>query len=60
MAAAIVNAFVHSRDAYGVVPAAIWLSACTVLLMGAGSITDAAAGLARSVAALQPAPVRAR
>jgi UDP-N-acetylmuramate--alanine ligase len=32
----------------------------TVLLMGAGSITDAAAGLARSVAALQPAPVRAR
>lgn len=31
--AAIVNAFVHSRDAYAVVPAGVWLSACTVILL---------------------------
>jgi uncharacterized membrane protein len=31
--AAIFNAFVHSRDAYGVVPAGAWLSACTVILL---------------------------
>lgn len=31
--AAIFNAFVHSRDAYGVVPAAIWLSVVTVVLL---------------------------
>jgi len=30
---AIFNAFVHSRDAYAVVPAGAWLSACTVLLL---------------------------
>ncbi|HET6807118.1 MAG TPA: DUF2231 domain-containing protein [Frateuria sp.] len=30
---AIANAFVHSRDAYGVVPANVWLSAFTVLLL---------------------------
>ena len=33
IAAAIVNSFVHSRDAYGVVPAGVWLSACTVILL---------------------------
>lgn len=34
--AAIFNAFVHSRDAYAVVPAAAWLSACTVVLIALG------------------------
>lgn len=36
--AAIVNAFVHSRDAYGMVPANVWLSACTVLLLSIGHV----------------------
>ena len=36
--AAIVNAFVHSRDAYAVVPAGVWLSACTVILLSIGHI----------------------
>lgn len=36
--AAVVNAFVHSRDAYGIVPANVWLSACTVLLMSMGHV----------------------
>lgn len=36
--AAIFNAFVHSRDAYGVVPAGVWLSALTVLLLAMGHI----------------------
>jgi len=40
--AAIVNAFVHSRDAYAVVPAAMWLSACTVALLAIGHIAMAA------------------
>jgi uncharacterized membrane protein len=38
IAAAIVNAFVHSRDAYGVVPAGVWLSACTVGLLAVGHV----------------------
>lgn len=33
VAAAIVNSFVHSRDAYAVVPAGMWLSAFTVILL---------------------------
>ncbi|HET6432456.1 DUF2231 domain-containing protein [Dyella sp.] len=36
--AAIFNALVHSRDAYGVVPAGVWLSACTVLLLAIGRV----------------------
>ncbi len=40
--AAIVNAFVHSRDAYAVVPAAVWLSVCTVVLLSIGHIAIAA------------------
>lgn len=36
--AAIFNAFVHSRDAYAVIPAGVWLSAATVLLMGVAQI----------------------
>jgi len=36
--AAIFNAFVHSRDAYEVVPAGVYLSICTVTLMAVGYI----------------------
>lgn len=38
---AIVNAFVHSRDAYAAVPEAVWLSALTVILMSLGFIVVA-------------------
>jgi uncharacterized membrane protein len=34
----IVNAFVHSRDAYAVVPTGLWLSVCTVILLSIGNI----------------------
>ena len=36
--AAIANAFVHSRDAYAVVPAGQWLSVLTVLLIAVARI----------------------
>lgn len=36
--AAIFNAFVHSRDAYATMPAGVWLSACTVVLLSIGHI----------------------
>lgn len=36
--AAIANAFVHSRDAYAVVPAGQWLSVLTVLLIAAARV----------------------
>ncbi len=36
--AAIFNMLVHSRDAYAVVPAGIWLSACTVILLSIGHV----------------------
>jgi uncharacterized membrane protein len=36
--AAILNAFVHSRDAYAVMPAGVWLSIATVLALGIGRI----------------------
>ena len=36
--AAIVNAFVHSRDAYGVVPEGVLLSALTVILLSIGNV----------------------
>lgn len=39
--AAIFNAFVHSRDAYGVIPAGVWLSAVTVLLLAIGQVVIA-------------------
>ena len=35
---AIFNAFVHTRDAYGIVPASVWLSAFTVLLLAIGHV----------------------
>ncbi len=36
--AAIFNAFVHSRDAYAVMPAGLYLSVATVALIGLGTI----------------------
>ena len=36
VAVAVFNAFVHSRDAYAVVPAGVILSACTVALLALG------------------------
>jgi uncharacterized membrane protein len=36
--AAIVNAFVHSRDAYSIVPEGVWLSGVTVALMAVGQV----------------------
>jgi uncharacterized membrane protein len=36
--AALVNAFVHSRDAYAVMPDAVWLSILTVAAMALGRI----------------------
>jgi uncharacterized membrane protein len=38
---ATVNAFVHSRDAYAVVPTGLWLSVCTVILLSIGNIVVA-------------------
>jgi uncharacterized membrane protein len=38
IAAAIVNAFVHSRDAYGVMPEGMWLSIATVALLVVGNV----------------------
>jgi uncharacterized membrane protein len=38
---AVVNAFVHSRDAYSVMPAGVWLSVLTVLLLAIGHIVIA-------------------
>lgn len=40
---AIFNAFVHSRDAYAVVPANVWLSAFTVLLLAIAQVVMAIA-----------------
>src|ERR1700722_17655236 len=44
---AIVNAFVHSRDAYAVVPTGMWLSICTVTLLSVGNIVIAVERAAR-------------
>ena len=38
--AAIANAFVHSRDAYGAMPEGLWLSVLTVVLLAAASVAD--------------------
>ena len=38
IAAAIVNAFVHSRDAYGVIPQGLWLSILTVVLFVSANV----------------------
>lgn len=40
--AAIFNAFVHSRDAYAVVPTSVWISICTVVLLSIAHIVIAA------------------
>ena len=39
--AAIINGFVHSRDAYGVIPESVWLSAVTVVLISIAFIVSA-------------------
>lgn len=39
--AALINAFVHSRDAYAVIPDGIWLSILTVVAMGIGRMVVA-------------------
>ena len=39
--AALLNAFVHSRDAYASMPTGAWLSALTVMLLAIGRITVA-------------------
>jgi uncharacterized membrane protein len=44
---AIVNALVHSRDAYAVVPTGLWLSVCTVILLSIGNIVVAVERTAR-------------
>jgi uncharacterized membrane protein len=44
---AIVNAFVHSRDAYAVVPTGLMLSVCTVILLSIGNIVIAVQRAAR-------------
>jgi len=44
---AIVNSFVHSRDAYAVVPSGVWLSVCTVILLSIGNILVAMERAAR-------------
>ena len=36
--AALINAFVHSRDAYAIMPDGVWLSIVTVVAMGVGRI----------------------
>lgn len=36
--AALINAFVHSRDAYAVIPAGVWLSVLTVGAMAIGRV----------------------
>ena len=38
IAAAIVNAFVHSRDAHAILPEGLWLSVLTVVLVAASSV----------------------
>ena len=40
--AAIFNAFVHSRDAYATMPAGVWLSWITVVLIAIGHVLTAA------------------
>jgi uncharacterized membrane protein len=47
IAVAIVNAFVHSRDAYAVVPTGLMLSVCTVIFLSVGNIVVAVECAAR-------------
>lgn len=39
--AAIFNVFVHTRDAYEVVPTSVWLSLCTVVLLSIAHVVVA-------------------
>ncbi|CAG9933289.1 hypothetical protein [Candidatus Nitrotoga arctica] len=38
IATALVNAFVHSRDAYAVIPDGVWLSVATVVALAIGRV----------------------
>lgn len=39
--AAVLNAFVHTRDAYSIIPAGVWLSAVTVILLAIAHVVIA-------------------
>lgn len=39
--AAVLNAFVHTRDAYSIIPAGVWLSAITVILLAIAHVVIA-------------------
>lgn len=39
--AAVLNAFVHTRDAYSIIPAGVWLSAITVILLAVAHVVIA-------------------
>ena len=39
--AAVFNAFVHTRDAYSIIPAGVWLSAITVVLLAVAHVVIA-------------------
>lgn len=39
--AAVFNAFVHTRDAYSIIPAGVWLSAITVILLAIAHVVIA-------------------
>jgi uncharacterized membrane protein len=45
--AAILDAFVHSRDAYAIMPAGVWLSVVTVVLIAIGHVLIAVRYTAR-------------
>ena len=49
--AAIVNAFVHTRDAFGVMPEGLWLSVLTVILLVLAKATPALLPVRTRVAA---------
>jgi len=39
--AAVLNALVHTRDAYSIIPAGVWLSVVTVVLIAIGNVVIA-------------------
>lgn len=49
IAVAIVNAFVHSRDAYGVMPEGLYLSIATVVLLAVAKVVPVAVRSASKV-----------
>ncbi|MEO7432849.1 MAG: DUF2231 domain-containing protein [Dokdonella sp.] len=47
--AAIFNAFVHTRDAFAVMPTGMWLSMCTVVLLAIGRVAVGVQSSGRTV-----------